>query len=230
MGKFIDFSGQRFGRLTVMKRGENRGKATRWECLCDCGNKTLTEPFALKSGATVSCGCYQKEAVSKSSFKHGHSRRSTTYGTWVGMVHRCAKPSHHKFASYGGAGITVCERWLSFSNFLEDMGERPDGHTIDRIDGTLGYFKENCRWATINQQQRNIKSNRMVTHNGETRCATEWAEIIGVHKNTFIQRLNNGLTGEALFSPPMNRGRGSESHKAKTVHSLRIAAGGFERI
>lgn len=202
MGKFVDLTGQTFGRLTVLHRGENRGKATRWVCKCECGNHTLTESHPLKAGITVSCGCYQKEAVSNAAFIHGHARRSTTYNTWAEMKQRCTNINHHKFKKYGGNGIGLCEDWHEFANFLADMGERPDGCTIDRIDNTLGYFKENCRWATIKQQQRNISSNRNITIDGETRCVSEWAEIKCFHKNTLIQRLNKGWPIEQLFDPP----------------------------
>lgn len=109
---------------------------------------------------------------------HGQAKLKTpTYISWMRMRDRCNNKKHHAFGRYGGAGVRVCERWDSFVNFLEDMGERPPGTSLDRLDNSKGYCKENCRWATEVQQQRNRRTNVLVTINGQTRCVSEWAEL-----------------------------------------------------
>ena len=127
-----------------------------WECTCDCGGIINIRVDALKSGNTSSCGC----VVNPGNTQHGYYG-SPTHRSWTSMKNRCTNANYHEFHYYGGRGITVCDRWLeSFENFLEDMGERPEGRTLDRIDGDLGYFKENCRWATLQEQSQNRKSRK----------------------------------------------------------------------
>lgn len=122
--------------------------------------------------------------------KHGHRPRSgssPTYISWAGMVQRCRYPGHTKFARYGGRGVSVCERWLRFENFLADMGERPDGHTLDRIDPNKGYDASNCRWATKSQQMRN--TNRALLFDGKP--LAQWADETGVPYQTLKARLRD---------------------------------------
>ncbi len=119
------------------------------------------------------------------------------------MIRRCTKTAHHNFEGYGGRGITVCERWRDFVAFLEDMGERPDGLTLDRIDNNAGYSPENCRWATPKQQARNKRDKRLLTLNGETRSVTEWAEKLGVERDNLWSRLHIGWTVEEALTRPI---------------------------
>jgi hypothetical protein len=114
---------------------------------------------------------------------------TSTYAIWDSMHQRCSNPKRKDFSKYGGRGISVCTEWDKFDDFLADMGERPKGLSLDRIDNDLGYSKSNCRWATAIQQGRNQRTNHMITFNGETRCIAEWAEFIGVNKNTLYARL-----------------------------------------
>lgn len=134
--------------------------------------------------------------------KHGHTTHtshSRTYSTYMSMISRCHRKSSTKYCRYGAVGIHVCERWReSFENFLEDMGERPDGMTIDRIDGKLGYFKENCRWATPATQQHNIKTNVHITYGGVTKTVTEWAKDLGIQ--TLPWRLKHGWSVDEAFT------------------------------
>ena len=145
--------GEVFNRWTVL--GENRvnGKLL-YYVECTCGNTSNVESSHLISGKSKSCGCLQREVVGKSSFLHGMCR-STTYKSWEMMVQR-GRTDSDNFEHYLKNGIMVCDEWKeSFINFLEDMGERPEGTTLDRIDGTKGYYKENCRWANLTVQAIN---------------------------------------------------------------------------
>jgi hypothetical protein len=116
-----------------------------------------------------------------------------TYQSWRHIFQRCYNPKHNAYNRYGGRGIKVCDRWLeSYENFLLDMGERPIGMYLDRIDNNGDYTPENCRWATPKEQARNKRNNHLLTYNGETRCLAEWAEITGIHPQTLINRIRNG--------------------------------------
>lgn len=164
MGKRIECVGKVFGHLTVVGEAEPRrlasGRPMRWMlCRCDCGNLKEVVLQNLSSGCTSSCGCRMGK------YKHGHSAaQSPTYHTWSGMRARCHDPKHNAYSRYGAAGVQVCDRWRNaetgFQNFLEDMGERPAGRTLDRIKGHLGYYKDNCRWATNQEQYENKRVNR----------------------------------------------------------------------
>lgn len=137
---------------------------------------------------------------------HGHAKkkapRSKTYTTWNNMVSRCTKPYHDKFYMYGARGITVCNEWLDFSNFLRDMGERPEGKTLDRVDNTKGYSKENCRWADRETQQRNMRRNNNVTLCGKTQCLEAWARELGVYPTTIKHRIKAGWSEEKILNTP----------------------------
>jgi len=124
--------------------------------------------------------------------KHNHSKKgqwSDTYKRWARMIRRCTNPNHEHYQHYGGRGITVCDRWREFVNFLDDMGEAPPGLQLDRIDNNQGYCKQNCRWVTPKQNSRNRRSNYLITYCGKTRCLTEWAEYYGIPNTTLRRRI-----------------------------------------
>lgn len=132
------------------------------------------------------------------------------------MTERCRNPTATKYHRYGGVGVTVCERWRDFRNFLADMGERPNGTTLDRIDGLKGYEPGNCRWATPEQQAWNTKQAKKITFNGETRCAAEWAKFFGWDIQIVRSRLSRGWTVEmALTTAPGTVRRGRLSTKTQ---------------
>lgn len=152
-GRKLNLEGKKFNRLTVVGLSENQPVKGRrfWVCECDCGNITELVGYDISSGRTKSCGCYQKDG-SKLSAKHGMSR-SPTYASWIAMKVRCYSENSVHYEYYGGRGIKVCERWLeSFENFFEDMGERPEGMTLNRIRDAEIYSKETCEWASKSVQ------------------------------------------------------------------------------
>lgn len=150
--KRSELSGKTFGKLRVLELSHLRTNRTYWKCVCECGKETIVSANHLQTGNTKSCGCLTE--------KHGHYKwhKSPTYYSWNSMIQRCTNPNNEKWHLYGGRGITVCERWKDFRNFLEDMGERPKGKTIDRRDSNGNYEPNNCRWATPKEQFYNIKN------------------------------------------------------------------------
>ena len=159
--KVKELSGKRFGRLIVIKRG--RGKTNTnayWECLCDCGKKSIVRSPELTKGHTKSCGCLSKELVKTVNITHGKSY-SKIYKIYKTMLNRCYNINQKSFKYYGNRGIKVCDRWKnSFTNFLQDMGNKPEGLSIERINNDGDYKPTNCKWATFNEQahnRRNIK-------------------------------------------------------------------------
>lgn len=182
----LDLTGKRFGRLFVIQADTSK-KLRSWMCKCDCGKTTVIPTNKLTSGHTQSCGCIKAETTVTNGFKnkvHGRSRKRNdlTYRSWTSMRERCRKHYKDK-AGYWGRGITICERWDSFENFVIDMGERPVGTTLDRIDVNGNYEPSNCRWATAKEQQRNRRNTRYLYFKGERRSAMEVAEDLGVKKS-----------------------------------------------
>lgn len=192
--------GERFGRLvvTAVIDGQTR------KCLCDCGTETVVLRCNLKTGNTQSCGCFRKEIEPVASITHGQTcgkKWSPTYRVWHGILQRCLNPKNPGWGDYGGRGITVCAEWKeSFEAFLSDMGERPDGCSIDRIDNDGPYQKDNCVWANDTQQARNKRNNRLLTHNGKTQTLAEWAEETAIPYYTLHSRLRRGWTVEKTLT------------------------------
>ena len=201
-GRLESAVGQRFGKLVVTDEAgfadKPYGRVRMVLCECDCGGKLTVALVSLDSGKTVSCGCVRKSRLGDATRTHGKSR-SATYLIWRSMKSRCLVPTNEHFSYYGGRGIAVCDRWMVFENFLADMGERPSGMTLDRINNNGNYEPGNCRWATRLTQSQNTRRNNVLTIKGETKCISEWARVSGVHIQTLLSRIRRGITGEQLL-------------------------------
>lgn len=199
MGRVNVEIGDEYGILTVVAElpivthGSRRIRV--FQCQCECGKLTDVRLYNLRSGGVVSCGCAHFK------YKNGE-HKSSTYRSWDMMKQRCLNPKDPAYHNYGGRGIKVCERWLQFKTFLEDMGERPSlEHSIDRYPDTNGpYAPGNCRWATRAEQNRNKRDNVLLTFNGETRCAADWADSVGINRSTFLHRLSRGYSIEEALT------------------------------
>lgn len=201
--------GKRFGRLIVASRGENdKFQSRRWNCLCDCGGKSLVTTRNLNKGNSKSCGCATREAAKSRMTKHGliiDGKLPEIYNTWALMVGRCFNLKNKQYKDYGGRGITVCDRWKdSFADFASDMGEKPFHKAqIDRINNDGNYEPNNCRWVDSKTNCRNKRSNHVVEFNGVSKCVSEWAEFLGMAYQTLRCRLfkYNWSVERALSTP-----------------------------
>lgn len=151
-----DLTNKQFNCLVVLDLATNdASNHKRWRCKCKCGRIRVIREYFLLNGITKSCGCYRNQQL----FKHGHcvgNKNSRTYNSWSRMIDRCFRVKDKSYSRYGGRGILVCLRWRSsFKNFLDDMGERPQSTSLDRINGNGNYEPGNCRWATRSQQNKN---------------------------------------------------------------------------
>jgi hypothetical protein len=238
--KLIDLTGQKFGRLTVLRQGETRKNGgSDWVCLCDCGETTVAVGSRIRLGKTKSCGCLGIEwAKSLGANKvfiekranalvvHGHKRRgsaSVEYKTWLAMKRRCYDPKCKDYANWGGRGIKVCDRWVkSFTNFFEDMGLRPDGnYSIDRLRSNEDYSPDNCRWATLEEQggenRRDLTSitiGELSFHSIAAAC-----RHFGVKLTTAHYRISSGIPIEQAvsFSGRLSSRRDRESYIRKDL-------------
>jgi hypothetical protein len=203
----------RFGLRTVVAfagRAEGqRDRPSLWLCRCDCGTEQVLTATTLQKCAARNggCGCIQRARANGANFTHGHAvhgKVSRTYRIWANMLNRCRNDSLPCWKDYGGRGVSVCARWLIFENFLADMGEAPEGRSLDRYPDQAGnYEPANCRWATRREQRINSRNVRLIEINGETLSATDWALRLGMSPPLVIARLCRGWSErKALFTPP----------------------------
>lgn len=197
--------GRVFGRLTVINRLPDRhtpsGRVPLVRCQCSCGNFCTVMWKSIRRGATVSCGCYRSEVTVAKNYKHGHVKHPA-YTSWRGMLERCSNPNHKDYHSYGGRGVTVCTEWLDFAVFWRDMGESwKAGLTIERRSNDGGYCKDNCRWATRDEQALNRRTNLAINIGGRTLIGREAAQAVGLKPSTFYRRRGLGWSLKEALCP-----------------------------
>lgn len=209
MGKFIDLTGQKFGKLTVIKREKNIRKndgsiISRWMCKCDCGNETIVYSSFLKNGHTKSCGCLQKKNATKKFTKHNLSK-SRIFKTFMSMKRRCYTKSQTAYKYYGARGIKVCAEWLdkdngfiNFYNWAMQNGYTDD-LTIDRIDVNGNYEPSNCKWVTMKEQANNRRNNIYIEYRGEKHTISEWSRLVNLSYKTLYGRYSRGCKIEDIF-------------------------------
>lgn len=201
MGNIIDLSGKKYNRLTVIKFDYRKGTDYFWICRCECGNVKSIKSNAFKSGGTKSCGCYSIEVRKLIGTTHGEANNSKEYRTWLAIKRRCLDKNDNRYNDYGGRGIQICEEWAySYQNFLLGVGRAPSKeHSIDRIDVNGHYEPGNCRWATRIEQQNNMRSNRIITHDGESKTLAQWCRHLGLRYGTVSTRIKRGWEIKRAF-------------------------------
>lgn len=194
--KQLNLVGQRFGKLSVVRRAPSLVRRTAWLCRCDCGNEATVTTLGLrrKVRPVLSCGCLVAIRSHEVNSTHG-MKGSREYSAWRAMLSRCLNPNTADYARYGAVGIAVCDRWKSFENFYADMGPRPIGHTIERNDGTGDYCPDNCRWATYEEQAINRSTTVFVT------VPVKLLErALGMSNGNLLRRLDNGWDIETAIT------------------------------
>lgn len=227
MSTLASIRGQRFNRLLVVERDEDfvlssGRKIAAWKCLCDCGKITKVSTTSLRNGKTKSCGCYAKDqSKARTTGKVHHNYRHgmcnhPAYNCWSDARKRVLGLRKKDAKNYIDRGISMCDRWLnSFENFVADMGDRPPGTTLERMDNNLGYSPENCCWATRTQQARNRRNLVPIDVDGVSKIASIWSEETGVKACTITDRIKRGWPPkEAVFTLP-----GSQPYRARKTSS-----------
>lgn len=217
MGKLIDLTGKKFGRLTVIERTENNHRGNvMWKCICECGNEKIVSRNCLNQGITKSCGCLLKEARHSNTRKHGKTK-TRLYRIWAKMKERCNNPKTKSFVYYGGRGITICEEWLNDFQAFYDWSMAngySDNLSIDRIDVNGNYEPGNCRWADTKTQANNKTTNRYITLNNKTQTLQQWSKETGINHSTIQVRIDEmGWTKEQAIKSQV---RGKYTFNGKT--------------
>lgn len=182
--------GRTFGKLTILRQAERtRGHDSRWLCKCSCGKEKEFLRDVLLKGKRDSCGCSKITKINPK-ITHGESNKSVEYRIWSNIKTRCTNSKNEAFPNYGGRGIKMCDRWLSYENFLQDVGRRPASNlTLERIDNDGDYTPENCCWATRKVQANNTRRNARYAYNDKSHTISEWAEILGMSYSTLYDRV-----------------------------------------
>jgi hypothetical protein len=203
---FLDLTGRQFGSLKAIHPTDTRSRGqVVWMCKCRCGNSALVPSYKLTSAHTKSCGCYRSDLATAKNTTHG-DYRSPEHRSWQSMKSRCLNPKSTQYKWYGGRGISVCDKWLTYEGFLADMGRKPAGYELDRIDNNGHYEPANCRWASHRDQSRNKSDNVMITWRGQTRCMSDWAESLGVDNAALWARVRKlGWSWDRALSEPIHK-------------------------
>lgn len=206
-----DLTGQRFGRLTVVKYVGKQNKRSMWLCKCDCGGETISSCTNLTSGGSTSCGCKRQEVCSsrmkKRNYRHGGSK-TRLFRIWSGIKTRCLDKNVIEYPRYGGRGITICDEWKeSFTSFRDWALSNgySDELTCDRIDNNGDYCPENCRWVDIKTQQNNKRTNKFLTYKNETHTVSEWEKIRGFKRGLILSRLKLGWSIEKAIESEVGK-------------------------
>lgn len=216
-GKIKNLLGNTYGRLSVISfygLGPDNDRGARWTCRCQCGNIIVVRSVNLEHGNTNSCGCLRSESTKTRLTTHGDTK-TIEYKTWFGMLERCRNPKIVEYKHYGGRGINVCDRWLKYENFLADMGRRPKGRTIDRINNNGNYEPLNCKWSTMSEQQNNKRNNHLIEYAGEKMNMRQWCEKLNLNYKAIQGRLNKKWSIERTFSTPASPFVGCNGKSAK---------------
>jgi len=203
---YDEYIGNRFFRLTVKSVFKKDNGYRYFSCVCECGKTKDILAKNIIRGKTKSCGCYQKERASEAAKTHGEGANKTKeYRIWTHIKTRCFNNKSPKFISYGGRGITMCDRWrYSYVNFLEDMGRCPaNKDSIDRIDNNGNYEPKNCRWADLYEQGCNMRSNVVIEYNGESKIIAEWARITGISESVLQYRVKMDWGADKIIETPI---------------------------
>lgn len=212
MGKFIDLTGMKFGRLKVIKRVPNPKGRALWECKCDCGETAYVETSRLKSGSTKSCGCLHRELLvkrNKETAKYGGVQNERLYGVWHSMKQRCYDHNRKDYQRYGGRGIQVCEQWKSNYNAFKSWclaNGYKQGLQLDRINNDGNYSPGNCRWVTPKENTLNRSTKKIIDVDGKLLNVTQWANLIGVSHQAIDYHIRVGNAEEFIKATASERG------------------------
>jgi len=194
--------GEKYNKLTAIRFVEKRNRKECWLWRCECGKEKVIRVTNVKSGGTKSCGCLYMQLIKtkgQNNKTHGMTK-SVTYKSWSCMFVRCYNKNSSDYKHYGERGIKVCQEWKTFDGFYSDMGDRPKGKSLDRIDNNKGYCPENCRWATRKEQNNNKRNNHLLTYNGKTKTIAEWAEDRNIKYDTIWARIKYGWNTERALN------------------------------
>lgn len=190
----LNLNGQRFGKLTVVERIPTKKGKSRFVCMCDCGVESIVIGSDLNSGNTTSCGCYKKVIGCTSNLIHGGAAGDLagSYRSWRSMKQRCTEQNSRGWREYGAKGVTVCESWMTYENFYSDMGDRPNGCSLERVDVTQGYSPENCKWIPLSEQSKNKRNTVRYQYRNEVLIQADLARCLSLHPSSLLDMRRQG--------------------------------------
>ncbi len=204
-----DETGNVYGQLQVLSQAVSVDGKAAWFCKCTCGAVHVATGDALRTGKVKSCGCYRRSGEFKKTHGHGSAKRgvSPTYKSWQEMRARCSNPQHTSYPNYGGRGISVDSRWQQFEQFLQDMGVRPEGMSLDRCNNERGYSKDNCKWSDRYEQNSNRRNVQMVEHLGKTQSLAAWCRELHIpYPRTYARYVTKQESFESAIAPKRKPG------------------------